>query len=226
MEVCADTSAKQRVHLSDPKQVFKHQQTLMKNISGLSKEIVSLKTALGQPQSDDINHQKLRELFQQLSQRMNSLETGLERVKEDIPASAQYNSPALDKNLQDRVKLLEEQLAAIIKKQNEERRDQQSHPTSRALKPNRAENDVRTQQNPTGLDYRLAAVEGQLEELTKQTTSTQGHVQELELQLQASLASTHNGAFLWRIPNIARRRRDAVEERITSIYSPPFYTAR
>ena len=49
---------------------------------------------------------------------------------------------------------------------------------------------------------------------------------ELELQLQASLASTHNGSFLWRIPEIARRRRDAIEERITSIYSPPFYTGR
>ena len=54
----------------------------------------------------------------------------------------------------------------------------------------------------------------------------QVHISELELQLQASLASTHNGSFLWRIPEIARRRRDAIEERITSIYSPPFYTGR
>jgi TNF receptor-associated factor 2/TNF receptor-associated factor 3 len=51
-------------------------------------------------------------------------------------------------------------------------------------------------------------------------------VSELELQLQASLASTHNGSFLWRIPDVARRRRDAIDERITSIYSPPFYTGR
>ena len=47
-------------------------------------------------------------------------------------------------------------------------------------------------------------------------------VSELELQLQA----THNGAFLWRIPEISRRRRDAIEDQITSIYSPPFYTGR
>ena len=31
------------------------------------------------------------------------------------------------------------------------------------------------------------------------------HHSELELQLQASLASTHNGAFLWRIPEVQRR---------------------
>lgn len=52
------------------------------------------------------------------------------------------------------------------------------------------------------------------------------NVSELELQLQASLASTHNGSFLWRIPEVARRRRDAIDERITSIYSPPFYSGR
>ena len=52
------------------------------------------------------------------------------------------------------------------------------------------------------------------------------HHSELELQLQASLASTHNGAFLWRIPEVRRRMRDAKIGRITSIYSPPFYTGR
>ena len=52
------------------------------------------------------------------------------------------------------------------------------------------------------------------------------HHSELELQLQASLASTHNGAFLWRIPEVRRRIRDAKIGRITSIYSPPFYSGR
>ncbi len=54
----------------------------------------------------------------------------------------------------------------------------------------------------------------------------QRSVAERELQLQASLASTHDGSFLWRIPDISRRRRDAIEERFTSIYGPPFYTGR
>ena len=55
------------------------------------------------------------------------------------------------------------------------------------------------------------------------------HVSELELQLQASLASTHNGSFQWCVPDFPdypRRKRDAFQERITSIYSPPFYTGR
>ena len=49
---------------------------------------------------------------------------------------------------------------------------------------------------------------------------------QLELHLQASLASTHNGAFLWCIPEVRRKIRDAKIGRITSICSPPFYTGR
>ena len=72
----------------------------------------------------------------------------------------------------------------------------------------------------------LLAVEKRVEEVAKQITQVKVHAQELELQLQASLASTHNGSFLWRIPEVSRRRRDAIDERVTSIYSPPFYTGR
>lgn len=50
-------------------------------------------------------------------------------------------------------------------------------------------------------------------------------VAELELQLQASLATTRNGVFLWRIPNVGQRRADAKAKRVCSIYSPPFYTS-
>ena len=46
----------------------------------------------------------------------------------------------------------------------------------------------------------------------RQVSMIKVHVSELELQLQASLASTHNGSFLWRIPDVPRRRHDAVDE--------------
>ena len=48
---------------------------------------------------------------------------------------------------------------------------------------------------------------------------------ELMFPLQVSLASTHNGEFLWRIPDVRQRNRDA-RFGGTSIYSPPFYTGR
>lgn len=52
-------------------------------------------------------------------------------------------------------------------------------------------------------------------------------IEELQLQLQASLASTTpNGTFLWNITEIKKKKCDAIEERVTSIYSPPFYTGQ
>ena len=75
-------------------------------------------------------------------------------------------------------------------------------------------------------ESRFVQLEKKIEDIERQTAMMKVHVSELELQLQASLASTYNGSFLWRIPDIARRKRDALEERLTSIYSPPFYTGR
>ena len=83
--------------------------------------------------------------------------------------------------------------------------------------------------NGAGSTYgetRLMELEKRVEELFRQQTALKTHTAELEMQLQASLASTHNGSFLWRIPDVSRRKRDAIDERITSIYSPPFYTGR
>ena len=75
-------------------------------------------------------------------------------------------------------------------------------------------------------DSRVKMLEKKMEDLQRQNSEYKIHLSELELQLQASLASTHTGSFVWRIPEVARRRRDATESRITSIYSSPFYTGR
>ena len=73
---------------------------------------------------------------------------------------------------------------------------------------------------------RLSNLEKRYEEMERQVTRLKVHVSEMELQLQASLASTYNGSFMWRIPDLAKRKRDAIDGRITSLYSPPFYTAK
>ena len=75
------------------------------------------------------------------------------------------------------------------------------------------------------VDY-IRQVEEKTLEVERTLNILSVHHSELELQLQASLASTHNGAFLWRVPEMRRRIRDAKIGRITSIYSPPFYTGR
>ena len=74
---------------------------------------------------------------------------------------------------------------------------------------------------PSNMDRRLMQVMKSVEEL-QWTTTMKVHISELELQLQALLASTYTGSFLWRIPEVARRKHDAFA---ASIYSPPFYSS-
>lgn len=79
------------------------------------------------------------------------------------------------------------------------------------------------------LDHFMKELEGRVQsriQKDKELALLKERTSELELQLQASLASTHDGSFLWHIPDFARRKRDAIEERVVSIYSPPFYTGR
>jgi len=47
---------------------------------------------------------------------------------------------------------------------------------------------------------------------------------DLVREFQVTITTTQNCVFIWKIPNVVRRRREAAEERVTYIYSPPFYT--
>ena len=97
--------------------------------------------------------------------------------------------------------------------------------TGGELVPYKNSNPMDYINNSNPMDY-IRQVEEKTLEVERTLNILSVHHSELELQLQASLASTHNGAFLWRIPEMRRRIRDAKIGRITSIYSPPFYTGR
>ena len=58
-----------------------------------------------------------------------------------------------------------------------------------------------------------------------QETATRHSVAVDELRLRQDLLETTNGLLIWKIPEIRRRYRDAVERRPISLYSPPFYTS-
>ena len=73
---------------------------------------------------------------------------------------------------------------------------------------------------------KLKFLEEKILDVEKTANILSVHHSELELQLQASLASSFNGTFVWRIPDVTRRIREAKSGRVSSIYSPPFYTGR
>ena len=50
-------------------------------------------------------------------------------------------------------------------------------------------------------------------------------IEEVRLRQDVLDVKTTNGEFIWKIPDIRRRYRDAVEQKTVSLYSPPFYTS-
>ena len=50
-------------------------------------------------------------------------------------------------------------------------------------------------------------------------------VDELRLRQDVQDVKTTNGVFIWKIPDIRRRYRDALDRKTISLYSPPFYTS-
>ena len=54
----------------------------------------------------------------------------------------------------------------------------------------------------------------------------QDSFQELALLVQTLQATSYNGQFVWKIPEVARRRDEAITGKTISLYSAPFYTSR
>ena len=73
---------------------------------------------------------------------------------------------------------------------------------------------------------RLAAIDKLLEELQTSITEINRTYEEVSLTLQTLQATSYDGKYIWKIPDIARRRRDAVMGKTVSLYSAPFYTYR
>ena len=232
------------VHLDNAKDVFSHFQTLALQQRTTNRDIEVMKTALKQAQKDiaegkdtfaefQLNQKELRNNLEEQTLCLVSLE-GQFRMRGNG-----NHGKLVDKNILGRLegleKLLEEK-SKVIQQQSQQISDLMhtvDSLRSKGFGPKSAFRGNRAAASYVAASYEEGRVEGRVEqlekrfeELAKQTTALKCHAQELEMQLQASLASTHNGSFLWRIPEVARRKRDAIEERITSIYSPPFYTGR
>lgn len=69
------------------------------------------------------------------------------------------------------------------------------------------------------LDTKVAAMERAM--ALKDVT-----IAELELRMTNLESTSYDGTLLWRITDFTRKRQEAVSGRITSVYSPPFYTSR
>ena len=79
--------------------------------------------------------------------------------------------------------------------------------------------DVETQQS------QLIRLNDNVQVMQESFTQFSITLDELRLRQDVLDVKTTNGVFIWKIPDIRRRYRDAVDRKTISLYSPPFFTS-
>ena len=87
--------------------------------------------------------------------------------------------------------------------------------------------------NVTKIDKLKKELLGKLQPIKDAIIKLEPVVQQLQegyndmaLMVQTLQATSYNGIFIWKVPEIQRRRNEAVTGKTTSLYSAPFYTSR
>ncbi|XP_065897091.1 TNF receptor-associated factor 3-like isoform X2 [Dysidea avara] len=80
--------------------------------------------------------------------------------------------------------------------------------------------------NQNNNSFRLTGVEDLLTSLQASVNEINHTYEEVSLTLQTLQATSYDGHYIWKIPDITRRRRDALLGKTVSLYSAPFYTSR
>jgi TNF receptor-associated factor 2/TNF receptor-associated factor 3 len=76
------------------------------------------------------------------------------------------------------------------------------------------------------LENKFKRLEGKTLQVEDATNSLGSYLGKLELEFLASLTSTYNGIYIWKIADVRRKFREAKLGRIISISSSPFYTSK
>ena len=76
------------------------------------------------------------------------------------------------------------------------------------------------------MEGQLAPLREGLLKLEATLTDFQESFSDLSLMVQTLQATSYNGTFIWKIPELFRRKRDAIIGTTISLYSAPFFTSR
>ena len=222
----------------DPKSILVH----LKNPAVLLSHLIAI-FAMGREIMDKMKHIDTRlsaieggstlvnsqQHLEELTSFRRDVDRQFKDITDQLTPLQQVHLSGHDKNLAGRVRELQSRLVALEQKNVKQELEISTLKTqlerhSLTTSWNQPGSTTRTSSNSEL--QRLALLERKYEDVERQVTMLKVHVSEMELQLQASLASTYNGSFMWRIPDLSKRKRDAIEGRVTSLYSPPFYTAK
>ena len=92
---------------------------------------------------------------------------------------------------------------------------------------NRKENPLQItgmQSRQNNISFQLTGIEDLLTSLQASIIEINHTYEEVSLTLQTLQETSYDGHYIWKIPNITRRRRDTLLGKTVSLYSAPFYT--
>ena len=72
----------------------------------------------------------------------------------------------------------------------------------------------------------IHSLQRRFERMSRQVTLLHSRCRDIEARMQMMMATSYNGILICKIPNIARRKREAAEGRTVCLESHPFYTSR
>ena len=99
---------------------------------------------------------------------------------------------------------------------------------ARATELTRQVGDVMTevQRLKSEVQSQATAVDDAITALQRALKDLQDYYSDLALSVQTLQATSYNGIYIWKVPELTRRRRDAVLGKTVSLYSAPFFTSR
>ena len=220
-------------HLADPAAVLLHLLSIFNFGSQLFDSISSVEQRLKAVENGTTSSTELAKQSQALSELQKTSDKRFMEVTKSIEQlKRRHHTSSTDKNMVARLKEVQDKILQLEDKSMKQQvliKSLQTQLQHQHTSKSTATWDVVTtpmQHGRSAETQRLNDLEKRYENIERQVTMLKVHVSEMELQLQASLASTYDGSFMWRIPDLKRRRRDAIDGRISSLYSPPFYTAK
>jgi len=72
----------------------------------------------------------------------------------------------------------------------------------------------------------LDTLDRKVKSLERMLAMKDATISDLDLRISSLEETNYDGTLLWRIGEFQRRRQEAISGRMTSIYSPVFYTSR
>ena len=86
--------------------------------------------------------------------------------------------------------------------------------------------ECRIQTAISNADNKIATISNIQIDMQHAFQNLQNYYSDLALSIQTLQATSYNGVYIWKVPELTRRRREAVLGKTVSLYSAPFFTSR